>query len=139
MKKISKILPFKISKLNSNEKGESYYEKEVILFYDMDQFEKASCSIPAYVSNEYIVLGSCKQQWRSDWHNEPYPLIGIMLSGKMEIEVSSGNKKIFRKGDLFIGKDVNGTGHRTGSLDQENTIAIISLHNHQHKPPTHES
>ena len=37
----------------------------------------------------------------------------MLLDGEIEIEVSGGERKIFRGGDVLLVEDVTGKGHRT--------------------------
>lgn len=48
-----------------------------------------------------------------DWHNAPEKQYIVLLDGEIEIEVSGGEKRIFRGGDVIFVEDVTGRGHRT--------------------------
>jgi hypothetical protein len=51
--------------------------------------------------------------WKYAWHNVVCREYVITIDGKAEIEVGSGDKRVFRKGDVLIAEDSTGQGHRT--------------------------
>jgi hypothetical protein len=40
-----------------------------------------------------------------------------MLDSEIEVEVTSGEKRRFRGGDILLVEDTTGTGHRSRSVD----------------------
>jgi hypothetical protein len=51
--------------------------------------------------------------YRYDWHNVVCREYVITLEGRAEIEVSSGEKRRFGKGDILLAEDISGQGHKT--------------------------
>lgn len=51
--------------------------------------------------------------YQYNWHNVVCREYVITLEGKAEIEVSSGDKRRFGKGDVLLAEDVSGQGHKT--------------------------
>jgi hypothetical protein len=49
-------------------------------------------------------------------HVAPRRQLGIILSGEMEIEISGGDTRRFRPGDVFLADDTTGSGHITRVL-----------------------
>jgi hypothetical protein len=47
------------------------------------------------------------------WHNVVCREYVITLEGRAEIEVSSGEKRRFGKGDVLLAEDISGQGHKT--------------------------
>jgi hypothetical protein len=47
------------------------------------------------------------------WHNVVCREYVITLEGRAEIEVRSGDKQLFGKGDVLLAEDVSGQGHKT--------------------------
>ena len=43
----------------------------------------------------------------------------MFLRGETEIEVSDGEKRVFRSGDVFLVEDTTGKGHRNRRLSPE--------------------
>lgn len=52
-----------------------------------------------------------------DFHRSARRRLVLMLEGGIEITVSSGERRIFRQGDVFEIGDLTGKGHRSRALD----------------------
>lgn len=52
-----------------------------------------------------------------DWHNAPRRQLIVMLEGEIDVEVTSGETRRFKPGDLLLVEDTTGTGHRSRSVD----------------------
>ena len=48
-----------------------------------------------------------------DWHPAPRRQFVIMLEGLVEIEIGSGEKRIFKPGEIMLAEDTTGQGHRS--------------------------
>ena len=61
-----------------------------------------------------------------DFATVPEPRFISVLSGRMELTVSNGEKKYFSRGDMFLLQDTSGQGHCTRILGFEpcNTLII---------------
>ncbi len=63
-----------------------------------------------------------------EWHNPAGPRYVITLSGTLEMECESGNKRLLRAGDVILHEDYTGKGHRSRMIGGELwTAAIIPL------------
>lgn len=51
-----------------------------------------------------------------DFHNALQRQYIILQDGKIEIETSKGEKRIFKGGDILLMEDVEGKGHKTRNL-----------------------
>ena len=51
--------------------------------------------------------------FRGDWHNTPVRQFYVQLSGRIEVEVSDGERRQFGPGDLTLVEDTHGKGHLT--------------------------
>jgi quercetin dioxygenase-like cupin family protein len=47
------------------------------------------------------------------WHNVVCREYVVMIDGIAKIETGSGEKRVFRKGDVLLAEDLTGQGHRT--------------------------
>jgi uncharacterized cupin superfamily protein len=54
-----------------------------------------------------------------DFHNAPQKQFVILLDGEIEITTSSGEKRIFRAGDIILAEDTTGKGHKTRNIKKE--------------------
>ena len=55
----------------------------------------------------------------SDWHNDPEAHYVITLSGTLEFTIRNGETFIVRPGDVLIGENHVGAGHRWRLLDDQ--------------------
>lgn len=53
------------------------------------------------------------------WHTAPQRQYVLFLAGKTEIEVSDGEKRILKTGDVLLVEDTTGKGHRNRRLSAE--------------------
>lgn len=59
-------------------------------------------------------------------HNAPQPQYIIYLEGRVEIESSSGEKRIFGPGDVLFATDTDGEGHTTKILSKGRAVIITT-------------
>ena len=57
--------------------------------------------------------------WVYSWHNVVCREYVVMIDGEAEIEAGSGEKRVFRKGDVLLAEDLTGQGHRTRVLGKK--------------------
>ena len=70
-----------------------------------------------------------------DFKTVPEPRVISVLSGRMELTVSNGEKRSFSRGDIFVLQDTSGQGHCTRTLGFEpcNTLIIAMPGNGEFK------
>jgi uncharacterized cupin superfamily protein len=61
-----------------------------------------------------------------DWHNAPQPQYIVYLEGEVEVESSSGEKRIFKPGDILFATDLEGQGHITRTLTKGQSLIITA-------------
>jgi hypothetical protein len=57
-----------------------------------------------------------------DWHVAPQRQYVLFLKGETEIEVSDGEKRLFKSGDVFLVEDTTGKGHRNLRLHKKSEL-----------------
>ena len=62
-----------------------------------------------------------------DWHTAPQAQYIIYLDGKVEVEASGGETRIFTKGDILLACDLTGTGHITRVLSKSKAVIVTLL------------
>ena len=55
--------------------------------------------------------------YRDHWHCAPVPVLGTVLTGRVRIETSDGDRRLLTSGDQFVAADLTGTGHRMEEVD----------------------
>lgn len=64
----------------------------------------------------------------ADFHPVPGRVFNLIMSGEVEVEVSSGEIRRFGPGSLILGEDTRGQGHRTRVVGSEAAcFAMIML------------
>ena len=62
--------------------------------------------------------------YHDDWHNAPRKQYVMVLRGTLEVESGDGEKRIFISGDVLLVADVNGQGHRTKVVGEEEVFLV---------------
>ena len=60
-----------------------------------------------------------------DWHTAPRRQYVIYLEGKTEIEVSDGERRLLKTGDVLLVEDTTGKGHRNHTIDDRPKRAVF--------------
>lgn len=99
------------SEIYSDANGVSHFRDAEISFASN---ELASHGNPVSTSDfQPAVAGfvSAPAAWNSGWHNSPGDGFAVLLQGRVEIEVGSGEVRCFSPGDVWRSTDVFGQGH----------------------------
>lgn len=112
----------KIVKLYTNVDNQSQ-------FIEIDSGKTTLHELGQY-SEKYPVTGLIFRDFEPgtefNWHNAPQPQYIIYLEGEIEIEVGSGEKRIFKPGDVLLATDLTGKGHITRTLTKGKSIIITT-------------
>ena len=60
-----------------------------------------------------------------DWHVAPRKQYVVLLSGTVEVQVSTGEVRQFGTGDVLLAEDTSGKGHRTPTLSSGNRKSLF--------------
>ncbi len=104
-----------ITRLYADRDGESHFGEIEIALRDMGPIGRLSERLPV----KEIIFRENDADYDYDWHNAPQRQYIVLLDGEIEIEVSDGEKKVFRGGDVLLVEDVDGKGHRTRVTNNE--------------------
>jgi quercetin dioxygenase-like cupin family protein len=103
------------------------------------EFQELFSGAPAQWSAPRQIAGFrmlCWEDGEMDFHPCVINQIGFIASGELEVEVGSGEKQIFRAGDICLSEDRTGEGHRNrvrGVMHATN-IVIETEHLWPYKP-----
>lgn len=114
----------KITRIFSDEKGESHFEDLEIPLVDQGEI--------GFLSENFEVK---KLQFRKvsadydyDFHHAPQKQFIVLLDGGVEIQTSLGEIRQFQTGEILLVEDTTGKGHKTKNLEkQERTSLFIHL------------
>ena len=60
-----------------------------------------------------------------DLHNAPQKQYVILLDGAVEIETSTGVKRVFNTGEVLLMEDTTGKGHRSRNVNHEERSSLF--------------
>jgi hypothetical protein len=111
----------KIVMIASDAAGNSYFKDETVKLTDKGKFGRFSELQPA----PGILFREAGADYNSGWHAVPNPVYLIILDGKIEIEVGTGEKRVFGPGSVIHAVDTAGKGHITYSVSDEPVRSIL--------------
>ncbi|MEC5173938.1 hypothetical protein [Chryseobacterium nepalense] len=114
----------KITRIFSDEKGESYFEDLEIPLIDQGEI--------GYLSENFEVkklqFRKVSADYNYDFHHAPQKQFIVLLNGGVEIETSLGELRRFQTGEILLVEDTVGKGHKTRNLEKkERTSLFIHL------------
>lgn len=99
----------KITRVYADDAGESHFAEVEIALHDAGEIGHLSEAVAA----KSVVFRRNDPGYDYDWHTAPRRQYIVLLDGTIEIEVSSGETRTFRGGDILLMEDTTGKGHRT--------------------------
>ena len=89
--------------------------------FESEDIELADAGEIGRLSRAYavtsVVFRENDPSYDFDWHCAPRRQFIVLLDGEIEVEVTSGEKRRFRGGDILLVEDTTGTGHRTRAVN----------------------
>lgn len=104
----------KATKISSDLEGKSFFEDFNIQL--TNEGEIGILSKPEKTKS--IIFRITSGDYNYDWHNAPQKQYIIILEGKVEIEVGTGETRIFTGGDVLLVEDIEGQGHRSRAVNK---------------------
>ena len=101
-------------RLYADDKGESHFEDVPIELSEADFAPPAPLAFASGpVEASSTKFFSAPAGWDGTWHPAPARQFMAVLKGEFEVEVSNGEIRGFRPGDLVLLDDLTGKGHYT--------------------------
>lgn len=102
----------KITRVGMTADGGSHFEDVQVDLADAGPMGRLSESWPATT----VVFRENDLGTDLDWHCAPQRQLVVLLDGEIEVEVTSGEIRRFRGGDVLLVEDTAGTGHCTRTV-----------------------
>lgn len=114
----------KITRIFSDEKGESHFEDLDIPLIDQGEI--------GYLSENFEVkklqFRKVSADYNYDFHHAPQKQFIVLLDGGVEIQTSLGEIRQFQTSEILMVEDTAGKGHKTRNLEKkERTSLFIHL------------
>ncbi|HEX7071554.1 MAG TPA: cupin domain-containing protein [Rhodothermales bacterium] len=103
----------RITRIYATPDGESHFEDMEIAVEDAGPIGSLSEPVQAHA----VTFRENDADYDFDWHQAPQRQFVVLLDGHIEIEVSDGERRQFRGGDVLLVEDVIGRGHRSRTVD----------------------
>lgn len=111
----------RITRIYSGDDGHSHFDDLDIELHDGGGLGRISRRQPV----TEVVFRENDPGYDYDWHNAPARQYVVLLDGETQIEVSDGEKRIFRGGDILLVEDTTGRGHRTRTINNQSRRSIF--------------
>jgi len=111
----------KITRVFADENGESHFDEREVELRDAGAIGRLSEPIPA----RSVIFRTNEPGYDYDWHPAPQRQFIVLLDGAIEIEVSDGERRTFRGGDVLLLEDTAGRGHRTRNVEPRERRSIF--------------
>jgi quercetin dioxygenase-like cupin family protein len=98
-----------ITRLYTGTDNQSHFEEVEVPFESREDFGLFTPPEPA----KAVFFREIPPGYAYTWHNVVCREYVVMIDGTVEIETGSGEKRVFRKGDVLLAEDLTGQGHRT--------------------------
>jgi hypothetical protein len=105
-------MAMKVTRVGVTPEGGSMFDESEIELSDKGEIGWLSDPIAA----RSVIFRRNDPGYDYDWHCAPPRQLIVMLDGAIEIEVTNGDKREFRAGDVILVEDTTGTGHRSRSI-----------------------
>jgi mannose-6-phosphate isomerase-like protein (cupin superfamily) len=102
----------KVTRLYTGPDNQSHFEDIEIPFESKGDFGLFTVPVGA----KAVFFREIPRKYHYTWHNVICQEYVITLEGRAEIEVGSGEKRRFGKGDVLLAEDITGQGHVTRSI-----------------------
>lgn len=110
-----------VTRIYSDAAGDSRFETVSIPLHPAGMV--GMLSEPVQTGNLIFREVSATYDW--DFHPAPQRQYIVLLDGEIEIETSTGEKRIFRGGEILLVEDTSGKGHRTRNIQQHTRKSLF--------------
>ncbi|HLV24794.1 MAG TPA: hypothetical protein VKZ41_00650 [Gemmatimonadales bacterium] len=114
-------MSLRITRVYATADGHSHFEEIDIPLRDGGDIGRLSEQLAA----RGVIFRENDPTYDYDWHCAPQRQFIVLLDGAIELEVSDGEKRSFRGGDILLVEDTAGRGHRTRTTNGETRRSLF--------------
>ena len=112
---------FPVIRIYADADGESHFEEHCIPLKDAGEIGTLSDG----VGGATLIFRGNSPDYDYDWHPAPARQFVLMMTGEVEIQVSDGEKRRFRPGEVLLLEDTDGKGHKTTNVGGTERLSIF--------------
>ena len=101
----------KVTRIYADELGKSHFDE-----VEIQSLGTLLGELRVSVSVSQLIFRETEGRHAQGWHCAPQRQFVVLLDGRAEVEVSSGEKRVFGAGDTILVEDTQGEGHKTTVL-----------------------
>ena len=105
----------KITRIYRGEDGESHFEDVKV---PMEPSGLAGL-LSEPIETKKVIFRETGSDYDLDFHTAPRRQYVVNLTGSVELEVGSGEKRILGPGSILLAEDTTGRGHKSRAVDGE--------------------
>lgn len=113
----------KITRIYTGDDGESHFTDVDIDL--LDRGARGALSRP--VDAQSVIFRRTAADYHLDFHPAPRRQLVVNLTGSVEIETGSGEKRLLGPGSIMLAEDTTGRGHISRAVDGERHCLFIAL------------
>jgi hypothetical protein len=110
-----------ITRVYADTLGESHFDDLDVELRDAGPIGWLSEPIPA----RSVIFRRNDPGYDYDWHPAPQRQFIVLLDGAIEIQVSDGERRTFRGGEVLLLEDTAGRGHRTRNVEPRERRSVF--------------
>src|SRR5690606_543113 len=114
-------MSLRITRVYATADGHSHFEEIDIPLRDGGDIGRLSEQLAA----RGVIFRENDPTYDYDWHCAPQRQFIVLLDGAIDLEVSDGEKRSFRGGDILLVEDMAGRGHRTRTTNGETRRSLF--------------
>lgn len=110
-----------VTRLYTGSDNESHFEDIQVPLKNAGGIGCLSQSVPA----TGVIFRTMPGDYQMDWHNTDPRQYVVVVSGAVEMEVGSGERRLFKQGDIILSEDKTGRGHKSRSVNGQERVSLF--------------
>ena len=110
-----------VTRLYTGSDNESHFEDIQVPLKNAGGIGCLSQNVPA----TGVIFRTMPGDYQMDWHNTDTRQYVVVVSGAVEMEVGSGERRLFKQGDIVLSEDKTGRGHKSRSVNGQERVSLF--------------
>lgn len=114
----------KYTVIASDSEGKSHFREVEVDFQHVEYEDAQGVELSSDIAAAKVAFARMPKGLFVDYHPAPNRQFFCCLTGKVELTVSGGERRIFQAGDVFLTEDTSGMGHQVRVIGETDFVAI---------------